>query len=358
MNNVTVIGIDIAKNVIQIHGANSHGKRLIKKRISRDNFLPYMANLPKCLVGMEACGSSHHWAKELTKLGFEVKLMSPQRVKKYADHNKNDARDAEACAEAVTRANMRFVSVKTDSQLDMQAVHRVRSYYVKQRTGLMNMMRGLLLESGIAIPKGQSYLEKKLFVLLEEESQHLRPKEKMLFKRLKEDLRKLETEIVHYTSQIEKMAKEDDACRWLQTIEGIGPLSATAIASKIGNGSEFQKGRDLSAYLGLVPGQHSSGEKQTLLGITKHGDRYIRQLLVHGGRACVHASLRMDKKTGAYTKNDSHSAWVRNLVDRVGVNKASVAVANKNARMMVPILKNKTGFSSELAHHVGNNNEL
>jgi len=355
MSDVTVIGIDIAKNVIQIHGADSRGKRLIKKRVSRDGFLPFMVNLPKCLIGIEACGGAHHWAKELVKLGFEVKLMSPHRVKKYADHNKNDARDAEACAEAVTRANMRFVSVKTDAQLDMQAVHRVRSYYVKQRTGLMNMMRGLLLESGISIPKGQSYLEKKLLVLLEEENQNLRSEEKMLFKRLKEDLKNLEAEVIHHTSKIEKMAKEDDACQRLQTIEGVGPLSATAIVAKIGNGSEFQKGRDLSGYLGLVPGQCSSGEKQMLLGITKHGDRYIRQLLVHGGRACVQASLRLDKKTGAYTKNDPHSAWVRNLADRIGMNKACVAVANKNARMMVAILKNKTVFSAELAHHEDNN---
>lgn len=354
MSNVTVMGIDIAKNVIQIHGADRRGKRLLKKRLSRDAFLPFMANLPKCLVGMEACGGAHHWAKELTKLGFEVKLMSPQKVKKYADHNKNDARDAEACAEAVTRANMRFISVKTDVQLGLQAVHRVRSYYVKQRTGLMNMMRGLLLESGIAVPKGKSHLEKNLTVLLDEESQNLRPDEKILFKRLKEDLAKIESEVIYHTSKIEKLAKEDDACQRLQTIDGVGPLSATAIVAKIGNGSEFQKGRDLSVYLGLTPRQHSSGEKQILLGITKHGDRYIRQLLIHGGRACVKSALRVNKKTGEFYKNDSHSVWARSLVDRVGINKASVALANKNARMMVALLKNKTTFCAELAHYQEN----
>lgn len=351
MNDVTVIGIDIAKNVIQIHGANNHGKRLFKKRVTREGFLPFMVNLPKCLVGMEACGGSHHWARELIKLGFDVKLMSPQKVKKYTDHSKNDARDAAACAEAVTRANMRFVSIKTEVQLEIQAVHRVRSYYVKHRTGLMNMMRGLLLESGIAIPKGQSYLEKKLVVLLDEENDCISPEEKMLFKRLKEDLVRIDSEIACHTAKIEKLAKEDDACQRLQTIEGVGPLTASAVVAKIGNGSEFQKGRDLSAYLGLVPEQCSSGEKQLLLGITKNGDRYIRQLLVHGGRACVQASLRMDKKTGVHYKNDPHSFWVRNLANRVGMNKASVAVANKNARMMVAILKNKTTFCPELAHH-------
>jgi transposase len=215
----------------------------------------------------------------------------------------------------------------------------------------MNMIRGLLLESGIAIPKRQSYLEKKLSNLLEEENTALRPAEKVLFKRLREDLAKIEDEVVYHTAKLEKLAKEDEACLRLQTIEGVGPLSATAVVAKIGNGSEFQKGRDLSAYLGLVPGQHSSGEKQMLVGITKHGDRYVRQLLIHGGRACVQAARRISKKTGVYCKNDPHSVWIRNLADRVGVNKASVAVANKNARMVVAVLKNKTVFDCSLAHH-------
>ena len=355
MKNLTVIGIDIAKNVFQIHGADSQGKRLLKKRISREGFLPFMANLPGCLVGMEACGGAHYWAKELIKLGFDARLMSPIKVKKYADdHQKNDERDAAACAEAVTRANMRFVSVKTDVQSEISAMHRVRSYYIKQRTALMNMMRGLLAESGVVIAKGQAQLTKKLVELLDDECERLSPAEKRLFKRLREDLAKVEEEVAHHTSKLEKLAKEDEACRRLQTIEGIGPLSATAIVAKIGNGSEFRKGRDLSAYLGLVPKQSSSGDKQVLGSITKHGDRYIRQLLVHGGRACVNAAFRLDKSTGAFHKNDPHSSWIRSLADRVGVNKACVAVANKNARMVVAILKNKTKFQPEMAHHQEN----
>jgi transposase len=351
MKDFTVIGVDIAKNVFQIHGADSLGKRLLTKRLSRENFLPFMGTLPRCLVGIEACSGAHYWAKELIKLGFEVKLMSPLKVKKYADtHQKNDARDAAACCEAVTRAAMRFVSVKNDVQLDIQSMHRVRSYYIKQRTALMNMMRGLLAESGVAIAKGQAHLTSKLVALLDDECERLRPAEKSLFRRLKTELEKMEEEIAHHTSRLEKCAKEDEACRRLQTIDGIGPLSATAVVAKIGNGSEFQKGRDLSAFLGLVPRQSSSGNKQVLGSITKHGDRYIRQLLVHGGRACVQAASRMNKNTGTFYKNDPHSAWIRNLTSKVGVNKASVAVANKNARVIVAMLKNKTIFHPELAH--------
>jgi len=351
MKNLTVIGIDIAKTIFQIHGADRDGKVLVKKRISRSGFLAYMADLPRCVVGMESCGGSNYWAKELLKLGFEVKLMSPFQVKKYTDHQKNDARDAAACCEAVSRAGTRFVAVKNEVQSDMQALHRVRSHYVEERTALMNMIRGLLLESGIAIAKGQTHLMKKLVELVYGENEQLRPTEKRLFQRLKEDLDKVEEEIVHYTSQVEKYAKEDEACRRIQSIEGIGPVSATALIAKVGNCSEFQKGRDLSAFLGLVPKQYSSADKQVLGGITKHGDRYIRQLLIHGGRSCVQAASRVDKRTGEFCKNDPHSVWIRKLKNEIGVNRASVAVANKNARMVVAILKNKTTFCPEMAHY-------
>jgi transposase len=352
MKDFTVIGIDIAKNVFQIHVGDSRGNKQLTKRISRSGFLLFMAGLPRCLVGMEACSGAYYWAKELIKLGFEVKLMSPLKVKKYTDgHQKNDARDAAACYVGVTRADMRFVPIKNDVQLDIQSMHRVRSYYIKQRTALMNMMRGLLAESGIAIAKGQANVIRELKVLLDDECERLRSAEKSLMRRLKTDLDKIEEEIIHHTSKLEKCAKEDEACRRLQTIDGIGPLSATAVVAKIGNGSEFQKGRDLSAFLGLVPRQSSSGNRQVLGGITKHGDRYVRQLLIHGGRACVQAASRINKDTGAFYKNDPHSVWIRNLARQAGVNKASVAVANKNARVIVALLKNKTTFHPAMAHH-------
>jgi transposase len=350
MTELTIIGIDIAKNYIQIHGATDKGKMVFKKRTSREKFLPFMVNKPRCLVGMEACGGSHYWAIELIKLGFDVKLMSPQKVKKYAEHNKNDEKDAEACAEAVGRANMLFVPIKTATQLEIQSVHRVRSYYVRQRTALMNMIRGLLLELGIAIPKGASALLKRLSLLCDADICQLSEKNKALFQALYEDLKKLDGAIEVYTAQLKELSKEDELCARIQTIEGIGPISATALIAKIGNGNEFKKGRDLSAYLGLVPKQHSSGETQLLLGISKHGDRYIRQLLIHGGRSAVQAAKRKNKITGLYRKQDAHSQWIRKLTERVGMNKASVAVANKNARMVVALLKNKTTFEARLAH--------
>lgn len=350
MKDLTTIGIDIAKNYIQIHGADSKGKGVLKKRIARNNFLTFMANLPKCLIGMEACGGAHYWANELIKLGFDVKLMSPRKVKMYVENNKNDAKDAEACAVAVTRTNMRFVSIKNTAQMEIQALHRIRSFYVKQRTGLTNMTRGILLEMGIAIPQGKSALVKHLCVLLDTDNVCLNEKMKKVFQRLYDDLKRLNEEIEHHTALLEKLAKEDEHCKCISTLPGVGPITATAMIAKIGNGSEFNKGRELSAYLGLVPKQHSSGDKQMLLGISKHGDRYIRQLLIHGGRSSVQAALRKNKQTGLFDKQDKHSCWIRKLVERIGINKASVAIANKNARMVIALLKIKTTFQPALAH--------
>lgn len=350
MKDITTIGIDIAKNFIQLHGATKEGKCLLKKRIARDSFLGYMANLPPCLVGMEACGGAHHWARELTKLGFEAKLMSPQKVKKFVENHKNDAKDAEACAEAVVRKNMRFVSIKTTEQMEGQALHRVRSYYVKQRTGLMNMIRGLLAEEGIAISKSQVALEKKLKVLLSEESEKLSKTSKEIFSKLRKDLDAIEEHVEECTAEVKALSKNDENCQRLETINGIGPITATALVAKIGNGSEFKKGRELAAFLGLVPKQNSSGDRQQLLGISKHGDRYLRQLLIHGGRACVKAALQKNKETNMYRKNDAHSCWIRQLVERRGANKASVAVANKNARMAIAVLKNRNRYDVNLAH--------
>jgi transposase len=350
MKDINVIGIDIAKNVMQLHGADSTGKVLLRKRVARDKFLSTLAMMPKCLIGMEACSGAHYWARKLVELGFEVKLMSPAHVKKYAEHQKNDANDAKACAIAVMRSDMRFVSIRTEAQLDIQALHRARSSYVKTQTAMVNMIRGLLLENGIAIAQGKTSLRKELRGLLDEDKIELSEMMKNLLRGLQEQLTSVIKEITELTEKIEKVAKEEENCRRIQTIDGIGPLSATAIIAKIGNGSEFKKGRELSAFLGLVPKQYSSGNKQVLLGISKHGDRYIRQLLIHGGRSVVQAAKRVNKATGAYCKQDSHSQWVRKLSERVGMNKASVAVANKNARMIVAVLKAQTEFKAELAH--------
>jgi transposase len=350
MRELTTIGVDIAKNYIQIHGTNSKGKVLLKKRLPRERFLSFMANLPMCRVGMEACGGAHYWAKELIKLGFDVKLMSPRKVKKFVENNKNDAKDAQACSEAVGRATMLFVPIKTNEQIDIQAIHRVRSHYIKQKTALMNMIRGLLLETGIAIPKGPAALVKRMNLLLSSEENQLSGEMKQIVQNVYENLKQLDIEVDRYQSTLQKLAKKEDYCKQIKSLPGIGLITATAIIAKIGNGSEFKNGRELSAYLGLVPKQHSSGEKQVLGRISKQGDRYIRQLLIHGGRSALKAAMKKNKNTGLFTKEDQHSQWIRKLCDRVGMNKASVAIANKNARMIVALLKNQTTFEPKLAH--------
>jgi transposase len=350
MKDLTVIGIDIAKNYMQIHGSDSQGRPLLTKRLQRDKFLTFMSNISSCLVGMEGCAGAHYWASELTKLGFEAKIMSAKKVKKFVENNKNDAKDAQACAVAVTRADVEFIRIKTQAQLEIQELHRVRSYYVKQKTALTNMMRGFLLEFGIAISKGKGVFNKKINELLNSEASILSSNMKDLLSNLYEDLKHQEKQVEAYTKQIERLADKDELCQKIRTIEGIGPITATALIAKIGNGNEFRKGRELSAYLGLVPKQNSSGETVRLGRISKHGDRYLRQLLIHGGRSSIQAAMRKNKQTDLYIKHDAHSQWMRKLVERVGMNKASVAVANKNARMVVALLKNQTTFQADLAH--------
>lgn len=348
MKDLTTIGIDLAKNYIQIHGANHQGKPVFKKRVARDKFLETMANLPRCLVGMEACGGSNYWARQLLSLGHDVRLMSPIKVKKYAGHNKNDARDAHACCEAVCRGTMSFVPIKNEEQMTIQSVHRIRSFYVKQQTALMNMIRGLLLEFGVVIAQGEAALMKKLRHL--DEEKFFDDAMKKECHRLKEDLISLHEKVNQSTKRVKAMAKTNTLCKRLQTIEGIGPITSTALVAKIGNGSGFKKGRELSAYLGLVPKQASSGDKRVLLKITKQGDRYVRQLLVHGGRSVIRAAMQKNPLTHVFIKDDEHSHWVRKLAERVGVNKASVAIANKNARLVIGLLKNQKDFDAALAH--------
>lgn len=350
MKNLTIIGIDIAKNYMQIHGTDDKGKVLLKKRVKRENFLTYMANLPKCLIGIEACSGANYWATELFQLGFTVKMMSPVKVKKYVENNKNDAKDAEACTEAVSRKNMQFVPLRTKAQTDMKSLHRIRRHYIKQRTSLMNMIRGILIENGIFIRKGKKYLIQKVTQIINYEISTISDEIRNEFQILYNILKQLNENIDRHDALLEKLSKEDHHCKRLRTLPGIGPVTSTAIIAKIGNGSEFKKGRDLSAFLGVVPKQHSSGDKQVLGKISKHGDRYLRELLIHGGRSALKAAKRKDKVTGLFIKQDEHSQWMRKLEERIGMNKASVAVANKNARIIIGLLKNETIFKAYLAH--------
>ncbi len=343
MKNVTTIGIDLAKNVFQIHGADKRGNKVFTKRLSRAKFPVFMANQKPCLVGMEACGGSHHFARVLSQFGHDVKLMSPQYVKPYVKTNKNDANDAQACAEAVTRPSMRFVTVKSIEQQEIQSMHRIRSHYVKRRTGLMNMVRGILTEYGIVFAKGEAALKKGLQGLLEPEQDTLPPTLKATIPSLYNDLKQLDKQIDDYTKQMKKLGQQNEDARLLQSIDGIGPINATALLAKIGAGTEFKNGREVAANFGLVPRQNSSGQKQRLSGISKRGDRYVRTLLIHGARACVSAAL-------AKEKTDAHSLWIRNLVLRVGKNRAAVAVANKNARIAWSMLQSKEKFNPNMAH--------
>ena len=333
--NIKRIGIDLAKQVFQLHGVDRNEKVVLKKQLPRTNMLDYFKNLSPCLIGMEACGSAHSWGRELQKLGHTVKLMAPQFVKPYVKSNKNDANDAEAICEAVSRPTMRFVAIKTVAQQDIQAVHRVRSELVKQRTAKSNQIRGLLAEYGIVIGKGIEVLHKELPLLLESYENSLSVDFRALLEDLQQDLISLNERVLSLDEKIKMIAKANEDAVRLQQIPGIGPITATALISAVGDGTQFKCGRDMAAWLGLTPRQHSSGSKERLLGISKRGDAYLRTLLIHGARAVLRVS---EKKT------DSLNCWLQKLCNRRNKNIAAVALANKNARIIWAILTKKTDY--------------
>ena len=336
--NIKRIGIDLAKQVFQLHGVDNHEKVVLRKQLSRTKMLVYFQTLAPCLIGMEACGSSHYWARELQKLGHTVKLMAPQFVKPYVKSNKNDANDAEAICEAVSRPNMRFVTIKTVAQQDIQAVHRIRIGLVKQRTAKINQIRGLLAEYGIVESKGVNVLRNALLWILEDAENGLSADFRILLEELRQDLIALDERISTLTEKINVIAKADEDAQRLQQIPGIGPITATAIISAVGDGKQFKCGRDLAAWLGLTPKQHSSGGKERLLGISKRGDAYLRTLLIHGARAVLRFSEM---------KTDSLNCWLQDLCDRRNKNIAAVALANKNARIIWAILTKKTNYQMD-----------
>jgi transposase len=327
MNHIKTLGIDLAKNVFQIHGVDAKGKKVMAKRLSRKELLPFVAKLNPCTIGIEACGSAHYWAREFQSLGHEVKMMAPQFVKPYIQANKNDANDASGIAEAATRPKMKFVAVKTVEQQDILLIHRSRALAIKQHTALGNHIRGLLAEYGVVIPVGTAPLH-KLTLILDNETK-LTPKAKQHLTKLYGRWHNLEKEVLEYDKEIAQSAKEEPRCQALMKIEGIGPLTATAMVASIGDANVFKNGRELAAWLGLVPRQHSSGNKIRLGGISKRGDRYLRTLLIHGARAVVQ---RCGKKA------DERSLWVAGIKAQKGHNVAAVALANKNARVIWAIL--------------------
>lgn len=327
---ITTIGLDLAKNVFQVHGVDEHGKAVLRKTLKRAQVLAFFANVPTCLLGMEACAGAHYWARELAKQGHTVKLIAPQFVKPYVKGNKNDANDAEAICEAVGRPHMRFVPVKSVEQQDLQALHRVRSGLVKERTAKVNQVRGLLSEYGIVMGQGVAQVRRRLPEILEDAENGLTADARALFTDLREQIVQLDEQVAAYQARIEQRCQASAACRKLTQIPGIGPLTATALVAAMADGSAFDQSRQVPAWLGLTPRQDSSGGKAKLLGISKRGDRYLRTLLIHGGRSVVKA---------AANKDDAQSRWVNDLVQRRNKNIAAVAVANKNARMAWALLR-------------------
>ena len=335
---ITTVGIDLAKNVIQVHGMDGRGKAVLKKQIKRAQVASFFANLAPCLIGMEACGSAHHWARKLESLGHTVKLMAPQFVKPYVKTNKNDAADAEAICEAVSRPNMRFVPTKSGEQQAVLALHRARQGFVKARTAQANQIRGLLAEYGIVIPQGIGHIAKRLPDILEDGENDLPGAFRQLLRRLGEHLKELDRQVGELEVQIQTWHRESATSRKLAQIPGIGPITASALVASIGDAKNFQDGRQLAAWLGLVPRQNSSGGKQTLLGISKRGDIYLRTLLIHGARAVIRVAER---------KANHADSWLAHLMVRRNKNVATVALANKNARIVWALLADDREYQTD-----------
>ncbi|MBP4052424.1 IS110 family transposase, partial [Chromobacterium violaceum] len=294
--NIRTIGLDLAKNVFQVHGVDAQGKVVLRKQVARASLAAFFANLPPCLVGMEACASAHFWARKLVAQGHVVKLMAPQFVKPYVKGSKTDAADAEAICEAVSRPNMRFVPVKLPEQQALLAVHRARAGFVKARTAQANQLRGLLAEFGITIPVGLASLRRRLPLILEDVESGLPGMMRELVARLAEHLQALDQQVAELEKQIQLWHRQSEPSQRLAAIPGIGPITATALVASIGDARAFSNGRQLAAWLGLVPRQHSSGGKPVLLGISKRGDVYLRTLLIHGARAVIsHVEHRCDQ---------------------------------------------------------------
>lgn len=335
---ITTIGLDLAKNIFQLHGVDERGQVALKKQLKRGRLLPFFANLEPCLIGLEACGGAHYWARQLERLGHTVKLMAPQFVKPYVKTNKNDVADAEAICEAVARSNMRFVPIKTGEQQAVLALHRARQGFVKARTAQANQIRGLLAEYGIVIPQGIDHIAKRLPEILEDGENELPGVFRALLHRLGAHLKTLDRQVDELDVQIQQWHQEQAASRKLAAIPGIGPLTASALVAAIGDAKAFENGRQLAAWLGLVPRQHSSGGKPTLLGISKRGDTYLRTLLIHGARAVIRVVERRVNPT---------DHWLKRLLDRRNPNVAAVALANKNARIVWALLAHDRTFQPD-----------
>ena len=326
---VTTVGIDLAKHVFQLHGGDARGHAVLSRRVKRSQLVEVLASLPPCVIGMEACGSAHHWGRAVEHLGHTVKLMSPQYVKPYVKTNKNDARDAEAICEAVSRPTMRCVAIKTVDQADLQAVHRSRSLLIKTRTAFINQIRGLLAEYGLVIAQSPEKVRPAVVRFLGDAQTGLTAFARETFSELYEQLVALEQRIAQVNQRLERLFRTHPICRKLAAVPGIGPLTATALLAAVSRPHVFQNGRHLAVWLGLVPRQFSSGGHARLGGLSKRGNRYLRTLLIQGARAVVQRAAH---------KTDTRARWLWALKCRKGTTVAAVAVASKNARVIWALL--------------------
>lgn len=335
--NITTIGLDLAKSVFQVHGVDARGKPTLKKQLRRDQVVAYFANLPRCLVGIEACGSAHHWARKLQSQGHTVKLMAPQFVKPYVKTNKNDAADAEAICEAVARPNMRFVPAKNVEQQAVLALHRVRQSFVKARTAQANQIRGLLAEFGLIIPKGIAHIARRVPELIEDGANELPGSFRQLMQRLVDHLKQLDRQVDELEDRIRGWHRSNELSSKLEKIPGIGPITASALVATVGDAKSFDNARQMSAWMGLVPRQSSTGGKTTLLGISKRGDAYLRTLLIHGARSVVRTAENRRVR----------DEWLIQLQQRRTHNICAVALANKNARTAWALLARDREFRAD-----------
>lgn len=338
MDNISLIGIDIAKNVFHMRAVNHRGRAFVDQKVSRLKLLEKVveSSSPHSVIAMEACGTSHYWGREFQKLGYEVKLVAPKFVKPFVKSHKNDKADAEAIVDAASRDSMRFVAVKTEEQQSIQSIHRVRSRLVKNRTQLTNELRSLLAEFGVIIPKGKAAFKKSVARILGGECPEIPSILKEIARDLNNEFAELEKRIKSYEKLLKKVEKDNPICKELSTIPGIGMITSTALFASFGKGSQFKNGRAMSASLGLVPNQHSSGGTSRLGRVSKRGDSYIRQLLVHGARSVLRTS---------HKHKDPYNLWATSLRDAKGYNKASVALANRNARIAWAIMSKGESFS-------------
>lgn len=335
---ITTIGIDLAKNVFQVHGVDARGKAVARKQLKRKDVAKFFANLEPCLIGMEACGSAHYWARKLTELGHTVRLMAPQFVKPYVKTNKSDRNDAEAICEAVGRPNMCFVPVKTAEQQAVLALHRARQGFVKARTAQANQIRGLLAEFGIVIPKGIGHIAKRLPEILEDAENGLPGMMRQLVRGLGEQLKVVDNQVAQMERQIKLWHRDSEPSRTLEAISGIGPITASAFVASVGDAKSFKNARQVPAWLGMVPRHEGTGGKVKLGRISKRGDVYLRTLLIHGARAVIRQVER---------RPDQADEWLKKLLARRNKNVAAVALAAKNARIAWALLAHERTYQSD-----------